>query len=155
MKAIARDFGASLEELRTAPDFRRCLLRRGPDSIVIDLVRERVPQITEEKLVIDGVRIDTREEILANKLCALLGRAELRDLVDTMALEKSGLKVEDAVAGAHRKDGGLTPAQLAWVLTQIVVGDDAKPPGGVTPSELRAYLRDLIDRLTMLSFPEK
>jgi len=151
--ASARHIGASVEALRTAPDFRRRLLARAPESIVVDLVRERAPQAVEEKLVIDGIRIDPPAEILANKLCALLGRAELRDLVDTMALERSGLSIEDAVVAARRKDGGLSPAQLAWVLSEIVVGEDARPPGGVTPADLRAYLHELIGRLTRLAYP--
>ena len=50
--------------------------------------------------MINGIHIDPPAEILADELCALLGRAELRDLVDTMALERSGLSIEDARGGA-------------------------------------------------------
>jgi hypothetical protein len=52
-----------------------------------------------------------------------------------------------------RKDGGLTAGRLAWVLSQIEIGDDATPPGNVTVEELRRYLSELIDRLTQLAFP--
>src|SRR2546428_13949867 len=45
---IAREFNASLEVIRTSADFRRFLLRREADAIVIDLVRDRVPQIIPE-----------------------------------------------------------------------------------------------------------
>jgi Nucleotidyl transferase AbiEii toxin, Type IV TA system len=44
-------------------------------------------------------------EIFANKLCALLGRSEIRDLVDVRALEESGLSLTDGLAGGQRKDG--------------------------------------------------
>ena len=37
---IARQFNATLEAIRTAPDFRRFLLRREADAIVMDLVRD-------------------------------------------------------------------------------------------------------------------
>jgi hypothetical protein len=50
---------------------------------------ERVAQIVSDKPVIGIVAVDPPEEILANKLCALLGRAEIRDLVDVRALELS------------------------------------------------------------------
>jgi len=150
---IARHLGASLETIQTAPDFRRLLLRRGSEAVVIDLVRERVAQMVPEKPVVSGIRVDPPEEILANKLCALLSRSEIRDLVDVRALEMAGYRVEDALPAATLKDTGLTPAQLSWVLSQIELGDDLIPPGGVSTEELRRYLADLIARLARLAFP--
>ncbi len=76
---IARGWGASLESIQTYPDFRRLLLKRNEEAIVIDLVRERVAQVSPEKPVVNGIRVDPPEEILANKLCALLSRSEVRD----------------------------------------------------------------------------
>ena len=149
----ARRLGAALEQLRSAPDFRRTLLTRGQESVVVDLVFERVPQLVVEKPAIGDIRLDPPEEILANKLCTLLSRAELRDLVDVWALERAGYRVEDALPAAARKDGGLTAAQLAWVLSEVRIGDDAKPPGGVEVATLRTYLADLVARLTALARP--
>ena len=63
------------------------------------------------------------------------------------ALEESGLSLERALEAGQRKDGGLTPAQLAWVLSQISIGDEARVPGGGAAPDLRLYLRDLIDDL--------
>jgi nucleotidyltransferase AbiEii toxin of type IV toxin-antitoxin system len=150
---VAREMGATLEPVQTSPDFRRVLLRRGAEAVVVDLVRERVTQRVPQKLVIGGLRLDPPEEILANKLCTLLSRSEVRDLVDTRALELAGYRIEDALAAAALKDSGLTPAQLAWVLNQIELGDDLVPPGGVSTDELRSYLADLVARLTRLAFP--
>lgn len=149
----ARELGASGEEIQTSPDLRRQLLRRGSESVIVDLIRERVPQIVTEKPSIGGIRVDPPQEILANKLCALLSRAELRDLVDLRALELSGFRPEDVLEGASLKDRGLTPAQLAWVLSQITIGDDARVPEGATVGELRAYLKDLIARFSAVGFP--
>ena len=87
---VAQQMNASLESLQTSPDFRRLLLRRNDDAIVIDLVRERVAQTSPEKLLVGAIRVDPPEEILANKLCALLSRSEIRDLVDVRALETLG-----------------------------------------------------------------
>ena len=116
-------------------------------------MRERVAQAVQEKPVIDGIRVDPPEEIMANKLCALLSRSEIRDLVDVRALELAGCQLEGALAAGAGKEGGLTPAQLAWVLRQIELGDDWIPIGGVSVEELRSYLDDLIARLTRLAFP--
>jgi Nucleotidyl transferase AbiEii toxin, Type IV TA system len=101
-----------------------------------------------------GIRVDPPEEILANKLCTLLERAEIRDLVDVRALEMAGCRIEDALPFAALKDTGLTPAQLGWVLNQIELGDDLIPPGNVSTEELRRYLADLIARLAHIAFPE-
>lgn len=73
--------------------------------------------------------------------------------MDVLALERAGFRAEDALPLASRKDGGLTPAQFAWVLSQVGIGDDAAIPGGVFPADLQAFLADLIARLTRLSFP--
>ena len=153
LRQAARDVGASWREVRTAPEFRRVLLSREDDSVIVDLVIEHAEQVRPEKPAHGSVRVDPAEEILANKLCALLGRAEIRDLVDVRALEGLGLSLTDALTAGERKDGGLTPAQLAWVLSQIAIGDDADLPGGVGPAELREYLNDLVDRLARLARP--
>jgi hypothetical protein len=153
LREIANELAASVEAIRTAPDFRRFLLRRGSESVIVDLVRDTAPQLFAEKPMMGTVRVDPVEEILANKLCALLARGEIRDVVDVRALELAGLRVEDLLGPAARKDGGLTPGQLAWVLSQIEIGEDAVPPGGVTAAELSVYLRDLERRLTALALP--
>ncbi len=151
---IARDSGTPIESLQTAPDFRRLLMRRGSEDVVIDLVRDRVAQMVSEKPVVGGICIDPPEEILANKLCALLSRSEIRDLVDVRALEMAGYAIEDTLEAARLKDTGLTAAQLGWVLSQIKMGDDLIAPGGVSVEELRRYLDDLIARLSRMAFPE-
>jgi hypothetical protein len=153
VREVARQLGASLEAIHTSPDFRRLLLRRDAEAIVIDLIRERVVQRVAEKPVVNGIRVDPPEEILANKLCTLLERAEIRDLVDVRALELAGYRIEDALPAASLKDTGLTPAQLSWVLSEIELGDDLIPPGGVSTAELRQYLTDLITRLLHLALP--
>ena len=151
---VAREMGATLEAIQTAPDFRRVLLKRGSEAIVIDLVREYVAQAVNDKPLVNGIRVDPPQEILANKLCALLSRSEIRDLVDVRALELAGYRMEDALAAAAAKDRGLTPAQLGWVLSQIELGDDLIPPGGVSLEEMRLYLAELILRLTNKAYPE-
>jgi len=151
---IARAREIILERLRTSSDFRRFLLTRGSESIVVDLVHDLSPQIDEEKPEIHGIRVDSPREIMANKLCTLLSRAELRDLVDVRALDRKGLSIEEHLPLAAKKDAGLTAAQLAWVLSQIEIGDDATPPGGVSATELQSFIKSLIRRLTAMAYPD-
>ena len=90
---------------------------------------------------------------MANKLCTLLSRSEIRDLVDVQALEKAGFSLDNALKVAAKKDTGLSPAQLAWVLNQIKFGDAAQLPSGISVAELRDYLGNLINRLKKIAFP--
>lgn len=150
---IAHDLDATVEPLQTSPDFRRLLLKSRDQRIVIDLVRDYVFQVQPEKPLINGVRIDPPEEIFANKLCALLSRSEIRDLIDVRELENAGYDLESALDAASRKDSGLTAAQLAWVLAQIKLNDAAQLPDGGSAVELRVYLENLIDRLRRLAVP--
>lgn len=107
-----------------------------------------------KRVSLEGSKLtDPPEEILSNKLCALLSRSEVRDLVDVRALEMAGYRVEDALPAAKLKDSGLTPAQLGWVLSEITLGDDLVPPGNVSAEELREYLADLTTRLARIAFP--
>ena len=155
VKEVAKSLEATVESIITSPDFRRILVKRGDEAVVIDLVREYVFQLEPKKPIINGIRIDSPEEILANKLCTLLSRSEIRDLVDVQALEKAGFSLENALKVAAQKDTGLSAAQLAWVLYQIKFGDDVQLPSNVSINELRDYLNDLIDRLKQFAFPRE
>jgi hypothetical protein len=153
LRAAAIHVGATVESIQTAPDFRRRLVRRSAEAVIVDLVHEHVAPGPQPKRLFGSVRVDSPEEILANKLCALLSRSEPRDLADVLTLERAGYRAEDAISVATHKDTGLTPTQLAWVLSQITFADDATIPGGLAANELRSLLADLIARLTRLSFP--
>ncbi|MCU0918692.1 MAG: nucleotidyl transferase AbiEii/AbiGii toxin family protein, partial [Planctomycetes bacterium] len=93
--AAARDVGATVEHVQTAPDFRRRLVRRENQSVIVDLVSDSAPQGPQPKNRFGGVRVDPPEEILANKLCALFSRAELRDPLDVLVLERAGFRSQD------------------------------------------------------------
>lgn len=152
--SVAEACEATLEVRQDAPGFERFALLRGEQGLVLDLVLERVKQLYGEKLNVDGVRVDPAEEILANKLTTLVSRCEERDIVDVMFLERAGLRVEDALPGALEKDGGCTPATLAWLLSELRIGDGAKLPAGVTVPELRAYVERLVPRLRRAAAPK-
>jgi predicted nucleotidyltransferase component of viral defense system len=161
LAAVAEELGGTLEQTKTTQDFRRRIVRHGDEAVVVDLVHDRAPQGEVPKVQFGAVRVDPPEEILANKLCTLLSRSELRDLVDVYALEEAGFRVEDALPLAQRKDGGLTPLQLDWVLSQIdlarlpdgkiVLAESRPSDDAPTRNELQQFLRGLSRRLLLLS----
>jgi hypothetical protein len=117
-------------------------------------VLDPVAQIDPAKLVIDGIRVDTLREIAVNKLCALLGRWEPRDLVDLFFITRAGFDPLSLITEARRKDGGLTPASLAFALrtapaTHLPHGMVAE----VSLAELNAFRDRLVDALLRLAEP--
>lgn len=153
LRQATQAVGGSIERIVTAPDVRRFLVKEGGASVLVDLAQDRTPHSELAPAKFGAIIVAPAQEILANKLCTLLSRSEPRDLVDVLALEKAGFKIEDAVALAARKDAGFTPAQLSWVLSQTTIGDDAEVPGGLTPAALRAFLQELQSRLGRLAWP--
>jgi len=151
--AVADELGAKLEVRQDAPGFRRYTLTRGESTVVVDAVHERVAQRVPEKPHVGAVVVDPPEEILANKLTAVVGRMEERDLVDILFLERAGYRVEDALPAALAKDGGCTPATLAWLLSEVRIPDGIDLPGGVRPEELRAFVDGLVVRLRRAALP--
>ena len=143
VRGAAADLGAVASVLVTTPDFRRFLLSQNDETVRVDVVRDRAPQL-RQKIIRDGLRMDPVEEIFVNKICALVSRSELRDLVDLHALEEKGLRVEEYIELAQKKDGGVTPATLAWLLGSLVAG----------PSGLARYVKDLERRMLALSVPK-
>ena len=62
-------------------------------------------------------RLDSAENILANKLTALADRREPKDLADIWGFcAKMGLSIESAIEGARGKAAGLFPVDLARAL---------------------------------------
>ena len=111
-----------------------------------------------ERVVIDGatIGIDTKHEILVAKLTALLGRTELRDLVDVQALLGAGTDLVPAVRDAPKKDAGFSAMTLAWVLHGFEVAPLARALGWNETQAAAAdtFRRELIERLMNVSRPE-
>jgi hypothetical protein len=79
----------------------------------------------------------------------LLGRSEVRDLVDVEALVRSGEDLSSAVADAPRRDSGFSPLTLAWVLRDWDVRKIALSAGlsDADAEPLERFRHSLIDRL--------
>lgn len=154
IEAAARRLGATVQWVRTGPQFRRGLVIRGTESVVVDLVRDIDQQIVEGKPVKDGVRVDSIEDITANKLCALLGRQEVKDVIDLYFLERSGVDLAASVALAARKDAGMNPAVLSQICASIPIpAIPATLVQAVSRETLQEFLADLSRRLARLAFP--
>jgi hypothetical protein len=92
-------------------------------------------------------------EIFSNKLTTLVSRQEVRDLIDVLELEHRGLHTEDFLVEANAKDGGCTPATLAWLLTEWQLPPNIKLPAGYTVEQLRTFKTDLAERMAIAAHP--
>jgi hypothetical protein len=145
---------AALEPVQTFPDFRRYLARRVQETCIVDLVIDRVPMLDFEKRMVGQLRIDTIREIAANKICTVLGRAQIKDLVDLKFLLASGIDLSATLTDAVRKDVAVDPATLAWVLDQITISPDARLPGDTDPRTLDEFRREMVKTLQRLAFAQ-
>jgi len=63
-----------LDVRQDAPGFRRVVLSRGDEGLVVDIVKDGSSQLHLDKLERDHIVVDPADEILANKLTAIVGR---------------------------------------------------------------------------------
>ena len=151
LRRAVEELEGTLEGITTAPDFRRYVATVKGQSVKVDLVRDRVAQLLP-KIEREGVVMDSAQEIFANKICTLVERSEIRDVVDVMMLERTGLTVEASLPLAQRKDSGVTPAVLAWLLATLII--PASVPGTAPREEVVRFVRDLEQRMLRLAPPK-
>lgn len=135
--------GLKANTLVSGEGFARIEVSDGKETVVLDLVADPVPIIDAPvEMTIGGRRIlvDSKHEILVNKLCTLLSRQEVRDLVDVRQLTLAGGDLWRAVAQAHQKDGGFSPQVLAWLLRGFPIRPLAEKEGA-SAAEIEALAR--------------
>lgn len=154
VRLCASNISAQVQVVRDAPTFRRYKLDRKPDAEVVDIVLDVTPQVDAEKRNVGGIQVDTLHEIMVNKITTLIGRAEIKDIIDLLFLEKEGWRIEDYFEDAKLKDGGLDAGMIAMILNSLKVSElpdyMIKP---LTLDELRTYISDLKTRFLILAHP--
>jgi len=145
---------AEAVSLQTAPLFHRYRITRDADSVIVDLVKEVVPQVSQKKNSFDGIVVDTLADITANKVCTVISRIEIKDYIDLYFLGRAGYPLENYIAIAQQKDAGVCRATLAFVLSEVrllKVPDFMIAP--VSLVELQEYFNSLARKLAVESFP--
>jgi len=145
---------AEAVSLQTAPLFHRYRITRDADSVIVDLVKEVVPQVSQKKNSFDGIVVDTLADITANKVCTVISRIEIKDYIDLYFLGRAGYPLENYIAIAQQKDAGVSRATLAFVLSEVrllKIPDFMIAP--VSLVELQEYFSPLARKLAVESFP--
>lgn len=158
-QVLLRAAGLAVAALRTSPMFVELRVSDGSDVCVVDLVAEPFPALEPPRqATIDdrSIAVDSMQEILAAKLTALLGRTELRDLVDVQALLDAGIDLATALRDAPKKDAGFSALTLAWVLHSFETATLARALGWTEEQAAGAdaFRQQLIERLTQMATPD-
>ena len=152
---ISRSIAARCKSITASPLFHRFELTRDKEHEILDFVVEVVPQIDAKKEHFGNLRVDTIKEIMINKICMLAARCEVKDLVDLYFLEKHGFTFADHFKAARRKESGLDPAMISFILANVKI--DRMPDyllEQVDLSDFKRFVNDLREKLANMSFPE-
>jgi hypothetical protein len=133
----------------------RLVLNHQQTQLKIELVND-VPAHVGEIVVHPLLgRIDTRENILANKVTALLGRDEPKDLADVWGFCcQLGLSITNAITNAQSKAAGIFPPDLARVLDSTSY-DDWQVIRWINAPEANKFTSDLKDLAKKLILPSQ
>jgi hypothetical protein len=137
--------------VRDAGSFARAVADTPDRAFEVDLVHEAVADLEPTPPPIEGIIVESLADLRASKLTCILSRSEPRDLVDLFFLERAGHRVENDLPLAIRKDGGIDPGILAWLLAQFPTEPLPEMLQPLTPRDLCAFRDDLRERLRRLA----
>jgi hypothetical protein len=112
-------------------------------SLKIDLINDVPARVGEIRNDSTLGRVDSAENILADRVSAALDRSEPKDLADIWGFSvKLGLSLPRAITDASSKAAGVFPADLARVLLGVTPADH-EVVRWISPPPVDQYLRDL------------
>lgn len=148
LPGVAADTGTDATLLRDAGHIVRAQLEsRDGNRIEVDVVHEPVADIAAPPPPIEGIIIESLTDLRANKLTCILSRSEPRDLVDLYFLDQAGFPPERDLEIALRKDAGIDPGVLAWLLAQFPTRPLPAMLEPLTSEELERFRDALAERL--------
>ncbi|MBI4709703.1 MAG: nucleotidyl transferase AbiEii/AbiGii toxin family protein [Nitrospirae bacterium] len=154
------------------PDFQRIaqiqidkLLKSFSDNVEIDYKSENFYRIfvSQTKLKIEMVNdvpshigalvnhpvlgiIDSKENILANKITAVSDRTLPKDIVDVFFLLKDGLSIKKALTDAESKAAGISPLLIAKIFAEFdysILDTEVKWVTPVSSESIKHFLNKL------------
>jgi len=152
LEAIAAEAGGTSRIDRDSGTHVRAQFAFADGALEVDVVYESLPDLASPE-TLEGVVVESLDDLRAAKLTCLLSRSEPRDLVDVLFLERAGYRPEDDLALALRKDAGVDPGVLAWLLRSFPVTPLPIMLLPLNEAELRAYRDALAERLRALAVP--
>ncbi len=120
IQAFTRSENWSCKVVMKEERFARLNLTESQTVLKVEFINDvpaRVGKVVNHPIL---GRMDTAENILANKVTAILDREEPKDFADIWGLcIQKGLSLKEAINGAQGKAIGIFPADLARVLCSV------------------------------------
>jgi hypothetical protein len=124
VQILSRSAGWRTEVLLRQERFFRLTLSSEAALLKIELVNDVPSRVGEPWLHPTLGWLDTADNILANKVSALIDREEPKDLADIWGFCcRKGLSLNNAITGAQGKAAGIFPADLARLLCTATTAD--------------------------------
>jgi len=151
LDAIASETGTEITMVRDLGTVIRARIISGSaGEIGLDLVHEAVSDI-EPAVSLEGVMVESFADLRSSKLTCILERSEPRDLVDLLFLERAGFPPDADIELAVRKDRGIDPGVLAWLLRQFPIEPLPQMLVPLSVDELHVYRDELAERFRALA----
>jgi Nucleotidyl transferase AbiEii toxin, Type IV TA system len=139
--------------VRDAGTFVRATVSLPGHAFELDLVHEALPDLEPPPPAIEGVVVESFVDLRAAKLTCLLSRAEPRDLVDIMFLDRAGHAPEADLPLALRKDAGIDPGVLAWLLRDFPTSPLPNMLVPLSKEGLTRFRDELAERFRRIALP--
>lgn len=107
-------------QVTTSTFLQYIVVDHNDTSLKVDIVKD-VPVHFGEARQVNGVRVDSLENIGSNKVLAVFGRTDAKDFIDLYwILQRTSLEFDHLFELAKQKDLGLSELYLAHALHNIV-----------------------------------
>ena len=124
VQALSQMSGYQSEVLLREVRFVRLVLLEGEVTLKIELINDVPARVGDVQQHPTLGALDSPENILANKITALLDREEPKDLADIWGFCcLMGLSLGEALTGAQGKAAGVFPVDLARLLISVTPTD--------------------------------
>jgi len=152
---VGAETNVAVEIVRDAGTFVRAAITIPGQPLELDLVYEALPDLEAPPPPVEGITLESLTDLRAAKITCLLSRREPRDLVDLMFLDRAGYPPEKDIPLALKKDAGIDPAILAWLLGQYPTRPLPIMLLPLAEDELGAYRDDLRERIRKIATPDE
>lgn len=118
----------------------------GEERLKIELVNDVPAHIGDLVKHPQFGLIDSKENILTNKLTAVMDRAMPKDIVDIYFLLKDGINLKQALTDVHSKVAGVPPLYIAKILGEFdysLLDTEIKWIRPVPSEEIKKFLTDI------------
>lgn len=149
----AASAGVSVTIVRDVGALVRATVKWSDGELELDVVHEPVADIEPPPPPLEGIVVESLSDLRANKLTCILSRSEPRDLVDLYFLDCAGHPPERDLELALKKDAGIDPGVLAWLLSRFPTTPLPMMLEPLTTEQLQEFRDALAERFRRIAAP--